>query len=269
MRILYADDQSDVRSLIQLHLERTGHHVVAVANGEEALRALREHTFDVLLLDEQMPGMTGSEVWRTIRSEQNAPSPVAIAVTGYDTEEEQDRLLQLGFHTVIGKPFHWKSLDATLRSLASGKAAPPREAGANVTVLASRPTDALARVGGDAELLARMARAFLRELPGRLRDLQHAIRHEHGDVLASQAHALKGSLSLFAADGAAAICKELQQLGKSNDFARAAVSFAALEQTIAELQPNLRRYAAYKRTSGPGTPAHPKTKPRSPGSNRT
>ena len=66
-RVLLADDQSEIRMLTADQLQRNGHHVVAVANGQEALAALQREVFDVALLDEDMPMMTGPEVLKAIR----------------------------------------------------------------------------------------------------------------------------------------------------------------------------------------------------------
>jgi CheY-like chemotaxis protein len=113
MRILFADDQKDIRLLTKEQLENAGHNVVAVANGEAALRALREEApFDLILLDEEMPGMTGSEVLRAIRAgEKSSGHIVAIALTGYNTEQDEERLLK--FNSILSSESrsawrHWK-----------------------------------------------------------------------------------------------------------------------------------------------------------------
>jgi CheY-like chemotaxis protein len=264
MRILLADDQKDVCTLTQRQLERRGHSVVAVCNGEDALRALQQGPFDAVVLDEEMPGMTGAQVAAAIRvAENQASRKIVIALTGYSSEPDKERLLKAGFDAVLGKPFRMEILDATLRQMASGGVALGAASGPSLPAQ-DPPADPLARVGGDAKLLARMAQSFLDDLPARLAKLQKSLAQKDSETLAFDAHALKGSLSIFAADQAATLCKELQLHAKSARFADAARTFAALKEAIAELQANLRGYAEQKRTTAPGAPATSKIKHRPP-----
>jgi CheY-like chemotaxis protein len=261
MRILLADDQQDVCLLTQRQLERRGHTVLAVCNGQDALRALQQQTFDAVVLDEEMPGMTGTEVVHKIRDDENQRGHmVVVALTGYSSEPDKERLLKAGFDAVLGKPFRMEVLEAALRTVVSRNTSPRTPS--PVQHLLSDP---LSRVGGDAQLLSRMARTFLEDLPERLSKLQESIRQKDGEALAFDAHALKGSLSIFGADRAAGLCKELQEHGKSARYPEAARTFATLKEAIAELEPNLRGYAERKRATVPGAPATSKTKRRIPG----
>ena len=73
MRVLLADDHEDIRKLTSYQLERSGHHVTSVSNGKDALDAARRGSFDVILLDEEMPGLTGVEVVGAIRERSCIP----------------------------------------------------------------------------------------------------------------------------------------------------------------------------------------------------
>jgi CheY-like chemotaxis protein len=266
MRILFADDQNDIRLLTKQQLEKRGHRVVAVANGVEALRAFQQQPFDAVLLDEQMPGMTGTEVVRAIREKQKEPV-VAIALTGFTSDADTQRLLAAGFDSVLGKPFRIQMLDSVLQA-ASGKKG-PQAASSNSDLAAQTPEmDLLSRVGGDEQLLQRMARTFLKELPSRLAKIQKSIEQKKSHDLASLAHAFKGTLSIFGADQAAALCKQLQEFGRTDRFADAAVTFASLKEAIAELQLVLRGYAEQKRPSAPGARPPSKSNRRNPESNK-
>ena len=266
MRILLADDQQEICLLAKQQLETCGHSVVAVGNGEDALHALRQQSFDVILLDEEMPGMRGTDVLRAIRGgEKQFAHLVVIALTGYNTEPDKERLLQAGFDAVLGKPFRLDLLEATLRATAKGG---PSSAAQPVSLASpnASPSDPLARVGGDEQLLRSMAQTLLRDLPPRLAKLRKSIHEKRGDTLAFEAHALKGSLSVFGAEKAAALCRALQECGKGARFADAALTFAALKEAIGELERNLRGYAGQKRATGPEAPRPGKTKRRSPDS---
>lgn len=268
MRVLLADDQNDIRLLTREYLENSGHHVLAVASGEEALHALRREAFDVVLLDEEMPGMTGSQVLQKLRGERIPSRDLAvIALTGYNTETDRERLLKAGFVAVLGKPFRLDVLQAILDDFAAED--PPQAAAASTPATATSVRDSLlASVGGDEELLRRMAKTFLADLPSRILAMQNAIRQKEGATLASLAHALKGSVAIFGAEQAASQCRELQQFAQNDNFASAATAFANLKEAIAELEGNLRGYAGQKQAAGPEAQPASQTKRRVPGSRR-
>lgn len=253
LRILLADDQEDIRTLTAHQLKRSGHKVVVAKDGNHALKTFLAASFDVALLDQEMPGMTGDEVARAIRkAEQGRKKRVfLIASTGNATAEDARRLKQAGFDEVLGKPFR---LDDLNRILSASPGATPA---AQTVSPASSPQGAtfaelVARVGGDEKLLQRMIKTFLRDTSKRLAGISAAIRGGNPEALASLAHALKGSVSIFGAEAARRGANELQELGRSNGLAGAPEVLAGLKEEIAKLQANLRGYANQ-------TPARPKS----------
>lgn len=253
LRILLADDQEDIRTLTAYQLKRSGHKVVIAKDGKQALRAFRSTSFDVILLDQEMPGMTGDEVARAIRkAEQGKEKRVfLVASTGNTSSDDARHLKQAGFDDVLGKPFRLEDLNLILSSSPAAKPAAkapplrPRQPGTNFAEL-------VARIGGDEKLLKRMIHTFLRDTPKRLAGITAAIRRKDSETLASLAHALKGSVSIFGAEGARNHSQELQEFGRSNDLAKAAEVLVLLKEEIAKLQGNLRGYAKQ-------TPARPKS----------
>jgi len=251
MRILLADDQKEIRLLAVNQLERDGHSVVAVSDGSEALAEFDRTSFDVLLLDEHMPTMSGVEVLHAVRGTEKGRRQLTVAVTGYNTEEDRRRLLREGFDAVIGKPFRLDRLDALLRDILNSRASAtgslqPRQDTAPQTIDA----DLLHSVGGDPKLLLRMIRTFLHETPKRLTLMESAIRLKRADKLASLAHALKGSVAIFGATAAQQHCYELQELGRRNEISGASRTFDLLKEEIAKLEANLRGYAGQISPSG-------------------
>jgi CheY-like chemotaxis protein len=261
MRILLADDQKEIRLLTTVQLERCGHHVVAVANGQEALGALQRESFDVILMDEEMPVMNGPQALSAIRErEKDHGRMVLIALTGNDTAQDRERLLRAGFDSVIRKPFRLEALDATLRSSLESALSGALEHGEGAAPHATFD-DLAQRVGGDEKLLRRMIQTFLREIPKRLSGIQQAIQQKRGENLTFLAHALKGSVSIFAANRACQHCQELQELGRNSNFSEASRVYESLREEIAELEANLRGYARQK--SSPSSGVSPKAKRRS------
>lgn len=120
-RILVMDDQVALQALLQRGLERAGHSVVVVGNGEQALlehgRARREgRPFDLALLDITVRGgMGGVEALARLRKED--PLLLAIATTGYADDARRDELLGQGFAQVLFKPFLLHELLGTVRAV--------------------------------------------------------------------------------------------------------------------------------------------------------
>ena len=103
-RILVVDDNPDARNLLRRTLAGTGHSVTEVATGEEGLRQLREASFDLALVDILMPGMTGLELLREIRgNDQWARLPV-ILVSALDDVDSVVAGLADGANDYITKP---------------------------------------------------------------------------------------------------------------------------------------------------------------------
>ena len=115
--VLVCDDEEINRALLERLLQGFGYDVVPVSSGAEALSALRRLQPDLVLLDVQMPGMTGFEVCAQLKQ---APEtrliPVAL-VTGLNSRDHKIRGLQAGADDFIGKPFDPEELQARVASL--------------------------------------------------------------------------------------------------------------------------------------------------------
>jgi CheY-like chemotaxis protein len=240
---LLADDQEDIRALTAYLLERNGHTVISVADGVSALTAFQSRKVDVVLLDEEMPAMTGVQVLRAIRAQQNdgGERSFIIALTGNNTAEDCRRLLAEGFDAVLGKPFRMETLN-TLINVA------PEHFGARVEYTAARDSSLtektpLERVGGDEKLLRQMIRIFLRDSPKRMTSLARAIGKKDTRALSACAHALRGSLSIFTSDHSHELLNQIQLAARDQDCSAAARHYSAFKEEIADLEVNLRRYA--------------------------
>jgi DNA-binding NtrC family response regulator len=101
-KILVIDDDETVRRSYQRSLQTVRCDVETAANGEDAIRALTDHPFDVLLLDMRMPGMDGMAVLKAAK--QTAPDSEIIVITGYPTIEGAKQAVQLGAYDYLSKP---------------------------------------------------------------------------------------------------------------------------------------------------------------------
>jgi two-component system KDP operon response regulator KdpE len=112
-RILVVDDEPQIRRVLRTTLSAAGYEIKDARTGEDALLAVRENRFDLILLDINMPGMGGLEACSTIR----ASSEVAIIMlTARDAEEDKVASLDAGADDYITKPFGTPELLARIRA---------------------------------------------------------------------------------------------------------------------------------------------------------
>ena len=116
LRVLLAEDNAVNRKVVTRLLEKRGHQVLVTTNGKEALAALKKGTFDLVLMDVQMPEMDGFEATRMIRlSEQGtAFHQRIIALTAYAMSGDRARCLEAGMDGYLTKPLAALALDQVL-----------------------------------------------------------------------------------------------------------------------------------------------------------
>jgi signal transduction histidine kinase/ActR/RegA family two-component response regulator len=119
LSILVAEDNVVNQRLIRILLEKRGHRVTVVGNGDAALAAWRQHRFDCILMDIQMPEMDGYEATRRIRAREsgNGPHIPIIALTAHAMKGDRERCLQAGLDSYISKPIQTSALDAALATV--------------------------------------------------------------------------------------------------------------------------------------------------------
>jgi len=117
MHILVAEDDRDIADLVALYVKKAGWEAHLVSTGSDALSYARANAVDALVLDVMMPGMSGLEVCRALRSDNATASIPIIIVTA--RAEESDRILglDLGADDYIAKPFSPNELVARIRAL--------------------------------------------------------------------------------------------------------------------------------------------------------
>jgi len=115
-RILIAEDEANLRLVLQKELERLGYRVQSAPDGEAALRKLEESNVDVLLCDINMPRIDGMEVLRRVHERPNPPE--VIMLTGQATVETAVEAMKLGAYDYLTKPYRITELDVRVKQAA-------------------------------------------------------------------------------------------------------------------------------------------------------
>jgi DNA-binding response OmpR family regulator len=114
MKVLVADDDADLRELIGFSLMQAGYLVIKAGDGPAALRRFEEEAPDLVLLDINMPHLSGFQVCETIRSRSRVP---VMMLTVRGEEEDLVRALGLGADDYLTKPFSPRTLLARVKAL--------------------------------------------------------------------------------------------------------------------------------------------------------
>ncbi len=125
-QILVAEDDLASSVLLTELLGRWGYEVAVAANGLEALAFLATRTFDLLVLDLQMPLLDGFATLAEVRANRELQHLPAIALTAFAMREDRDRILAADFDHYLTKPVHFVQLRQTIETaLANGRRPPP------------------------------------------------------------------------------------------------------------------------------------------------
>ena len=116
-RILVADDKASSRELVRTILENLGYEIQEAEDGITALEAIRNSPPDLVLLDFQMPGLTGYEVLTRLREEERFAGLPVVALTASAMAGDRDRALAAGFTSYLAKPVSLTTLRSEIRRL--------------------------------------------------------------------------------------------------------------------------------------------------------
>lgn len=129
-KIFIAEDEEEIIALLRLYLEKENYQVEFATDGTTALQMLREHGYDLAILDIMMPGMSGFEVTREIRKTKNIP---IIILSAKQADEAKILGLDLGADDYVTKPFNplevLSRVNANLRRVQFGMASAPADGG--------------------------------------------------------------------------------------------------------------------------------------------
>jgi CheY-like chemotaxis protein/nitrogen-specific signal transduction histidine kinase/HPt (histidine-containing phosphotransfer) domain-containing protein len=244
-RVLLAEDNKTNQLVAMGILKRLGLRADVVADGKQAVEALRSTNYDLVLMDVQMPEMDGLEATRTIRAAasgvRNHAVPI-IAMTAHAMQGDRQSCLDAGMNDYITKPVTPAVLSALLEEwLAGPPSSGPPVASAKVLGRAAGPAtfnaDALIeRAMGDRELAEAVAHSFLVDTPRRIAVLRGHLKAGNTKDVECQAHTIKGAAATVGGEGLVGWALALERAGRAGDLASAGSAFAELTAEFERLR---------------------------------
>jgi two-component system, sensor histidine kinase and response regulator len=224
IRVLVVEDNVVNRIVALKTLERLGYRADAVENGEEALSTLCRISYDLVLMDCQMPVMDGYEATRRIRSRDAGvlnPSVPVIAVTAHAMTGDRELCISAGMDDYLSKPVKPELLDEMLRKwldigvgLSSSGAG--RASGEEPPGVFNRE-ELLDRIGGDEGFLEELLAIYIEDTGKNIRRLMNRTAEDTPDSLMRLAHSIKGSSANAAVPAMRAVAGELEKAFKNSD----------------------------------------------------
>jgi PAS domain S-box-containing protein len=234
LRVLVAEDNPVNQLVAERILVGFGCSVVKVSNGKEAVEAVARESFDLVLMDVQMPEIDGMEATRLIRAmpDQRSTLPI-VAMTAHAMKGDRERFLASGMDHYISKPFHKDELYFLVKSLgvSPGKgAAPEANPGRGVSL-----ESLLKAMGGDETLLRGVCDLFGELTPGLLKELGEALNASKIADAERLARNLKASLDSVGARETSELVAVMEADLRSHDFPGALKLYGRIEKAMLEI----------------------------------
>ena len=246
LRVLLAEDSLANQRLAVGMLEKEGHTVRVASTGAEAVDVYIAESFNVVVMDLQMPEMDGFQALLAIRQREHEtgrpPVPI-VALTARATRSDEEHCLAAGFDGYLAKPFRSRQLFA---AIAASLPSQPTHGGPSGDV---SPRDtrldwgaALDTVDGDAELLRKVLHGFLNQQKSLVAELRDALRTPDLEIVQRVAHTIGGSLRLFEDAPVVECAAQLEEVCRDGPADGVEQACHALEVELEAVVPELDRF---------------------------
>ncbi|MGD1698783.1 response regulator [Dapis sp. BLCC M229] len=221
LKILLAEDNVVNQKVAINILKNLGYRADIAANGLEVLAALYRQSYDVVLMDVQMPEMDGLTATRQICAEwEKEKRPCIIAMTANAMQGDREKCLSAGMDDYISKPVRREALSTALSKcglsatetvVKQEKAPVPElEIAIDKAVLQE-----LKEMAGDAhEMVVEIIDCYLEDTPMLLDEISQAVEQEQAELLQKSAHTIKSSSASVGATKLSELCKNLEYIGR-------------------------------------------------------
>jgi CheY-like chemotaxis protein/HPt (histidine-containing phosphotransfer) domain-containing protein len=223
-KILLVDDDELSRRMMELLLSGDGYNYDTASNGEEAVSAVRAQSFDIVLMDLQMPVMDGFEATRIIRAweTEKRHTPI-VALTAMLFDDEIQNCLDVGMDGCIEKPFNTEQLfqliesyvDQSTQPTLSEKSQESKNTTEELMILDIQ--SALPRFGKSLRAYQNFLKEFMDDLPERIEQFQTVFLSGNYHALADYAHNLKGISASMGATQLSHLSRVLDETSQDGD----------------------------------------------------
>jgi CheY-like chemotaxis protein len=235
LSLLLAEDDLISRRLIRILIEKLGHKVNVVDNGEKAFEAFKKNHYDIILMDIQMPVMDGLECTRKIREyekEKNLSKVTVIAVTAHAMKGDKEKCLNAGIDDYITKPIEEKVL--------LNKINKHRINTSNEMKIAN--IEKLHELLENCTDVGEIVSDFLDYYPHQLLQIKEIANSKEYEELANSVHKLKGSVTNFDAEQVLDTLKRIETYAKNEDQVSIEKSLIKLEEQLEVLKTYLQKH---------------------------
>jgi PAS domain S-box-containing protein len=234
LRILLAEDNPVNQQVATAMLAKRGHQVDVANNGREAVEAVANRSYDVILMDVQMPEMDGFEATAAIRALPHGGSLPIIALTAHALSGERERCLAGGMNDYVPKPFKAHDLFAAVERVPAA----PRSVRAvdeESPVLDLASFRATMREAGAEDAVDGILDTFVGSVDERLAALIKGMASGDVDQIATAAHAFKSAAGAIGARRLASVLQDIERAGRAGavELARSKLALARSETEAA------------------------------------
>jgi CheY-like chemotaxis protein len=243
--ILLVEDNPINQLLAKRLIDKRGDTLVVANCGREALAVMESQQFDLILMDIQMPEMSGIEVTAAIREKEKSTGrhiPI-IATTASAMKEDKDRCLEVGMDAYLAKPIDKDALFETMEMLMSPPQA--RKDGVDTVLPKNHVFDAtkvLESLDGDFDLLREIIGISQTQFVIHIQNIRDGISKQDPKLLERAAHALKGTAANLLASGVMEKASRLEEMGRAGSLGGSNEALISAEEEIAKLQFALREF---------------------------
>ncbi len=245
LRILLAEDDR-VNQIVALKLlEKLGYQADVASNGQEAVRALKNKSYDLVLMDVQMPLMDGMAATRKIRNLKSEIRKIPIvAMTAYAMKGDREQFLEAGMDDYLSKPVQPEAVAAVMEKWLGprsfGRETPQPEKKTESRTSVFDPKALQENLDGDESLFRQIIEMFLQDTPEHIRSIREAIRQDNAPLVNRWAHQLKGVSGSIGANALQEKAFEMELASKEGKLSRAAELMPELTESFEMLERILR-----------------------------
>jgi two-component system sensor histidine kinase RpfC len=263
LRVLVADDNPTNREVLGRILERGGHTSTLVSDGERALDALESSSYDLAIVDRNMPGMGGMETVQAIRLVTDSWARLPVLMLSADvTPEARRESLEAGADAFLGKPVEAARLLGEIQSLCAGRAqdsaritlierprTPAADRPASDEVVNSDTLRDLEELGSSPAFMDKLIGVFTADNVTLLAKIESALGSRNLAEFRSHLHAMKGSAASMGAEHLTVLCRDIGRLSDAEIKLQMAALLNSLREELGSTREALERYLESRKKS--------------------